>query len=383
MNSSETRPNTEKKRGLFFFLTIFLPVLFALLLAEIYIRFFSPVGFLTPATMRLQAKGLETVPALFSKNIFPQKTQSVHWDKDTVIPINSKGYRGAEFEIKKPAGMIRIIVYGGSVVLDGYHDWPHQVETLLKQRGFPNVEVINAGVVGHSAFDAFGRFFAEGHLFEPDYVILYSGWNDLKFFANAKPLLRQFKPEQRRDPLLHYHGWWDRRLCELSQLYVRLRYRYIAWKFHAGPEGAQPDKHSSEISATALRQYRLTLETFVDMARNAHAVPLLIPEARLLAPQNTENEREMINYASQTLTPEAIWPATVKMEEIIHTVAHEKSADVIDTASMDGNTLYLMDNSHLTTEGAQKLAEITADALEQLLRRRTAGAPSQESNESL
>ncbi len=359
-----------KKRWLYFLVVVLFPVFFSLLFAEIYIRFFSPAGYITPSILQIRAQSFETVPVAFTREIFPQKVQTIPFDKDTLVSINSKGYRGPEFEIKKSSGTTRIIIYGGSVVFDGYHDWPHQVEKILRQRGFSHVEVINAGIGGHSALDAFGRFFAEGHLFDPDYVILYTGWNDLKLFTNKEPLLRQFAPQRRQDPLLYYQGALDQWLCEFSQLYVRLRYRYIRWKFRMGPEGAQPAGHSSQISENALRQYRLTLETFADMSRNSHAVFILMPEARLLGPANTAKEKRLINYDSQTLTPEALWPATQRLEEIMQDVTREKKSMLIDTSPVSGSLLYLRDNSHPTEAGSRKLAEITADALEPLLRQR-------------
>ncbi len=361
----------RKKTCLFLGIAVILPIFLSFILAEFYIRFFSPAGYITPATLHSQSQSLETGPALFAKKIYPQKKQSVLW-KGSPVSINSMGYRGPEFTLKKPVGTTRIIIYGGSVVLDGLHDWPRQVENLLRLRGFPNVEVINAGVIAQSSFDCFGLFFAEGHLFDPDYVILYSGWNDLKFFANKAPLLRQYQPYQ-QDPLYHYQGRLDQWLCEFSQLYVRLRYRYILWRFRAGPEGAKPSSHSSKVSETALRQYRLTLETFIDMVKNAKAIPILMPEAHLLDAENTAEELSLINYDIQTLTPEALWPATQQLESIMRGVALEKKANFIDTSVLCGNRLYLMDNSHSTAEGSKKLAEITADTLESLLRSHQSG----------
>src|SRR3990172_3878315 len=102
--------------------------------------------------------------------------------------INSKGYRGREFSIKKNKGTIRIIIYGGSSVFDIYEpegkDWPHRVEQMLKENDISNVEVINAGIPGFTTLDCVGRIFSDSWTLEPDYVVIYEAWNDICYFPN-------------------------------------------------------------------------------------------------------------------------------------------------------------------------------------------------------
>ena len=148
-------------------------------LGEIYVRLFSPLGYVTPEIRK--DKSLQYVPSLFSRHVFAQRELIATGWTDVKWHINERGYRGHNFAVAKPKGTIRIIFYGGSAVFDPGSpegkDWPHRVEDILRQSGFPNVEVINAGIPGHASFDSFGRFFAEGHAFDPDYVVLYNAWN--------------------------------------------------------------------------------------------------------------------------------------------------------------------------------------------------------------
>lgn len=48
---------------------------------------------------------------------------------------------------------------------------------------------------------------------------------------------------------------------------------------------------ASTISELGLKQYRLNMETFVDIARNIGAEPILMIEARLVTPDNTSREK--------------------------------------------------------------------------------------------
>lgn len=111
-------------------------------------------------------------------------------------------------------------------------DWPHRIEQSLHEDGFANVEVINAGIPGHTSFDSMGGLFAEGHHFKPDYVILYSTWNDIKRFSSDKFLLREMKCYQATDdPFLYYQNRFDQLLGENSLLYALIRYDNLIRKY--------------------------------------------------------------------------------------------------------------------------------------------------------
>src|SRR5262249_19869413 len=110
--------------------------------------------------------------------------------------INSLGYRGSDFAIRKPKGITRILILGGSSVFDQNvkdsnpdegNDWPHLAERLLKKKGFENIEIINAGIPAHASFDSLGRLYSQLWVYEPDYILLYDAWNDIKLFGRLTP----------------------------------------------------------------------------------------------------------------------------------------------------------------------------------------------------
>src|SRR6185503_11554593 len=110
-------------------------------------------------------------------------------------------------------------------------------------------------------------------------------WNDIKLLRSPEPLLRQFTRQDvpQEDPRTTYQNVLDRLLGESSQLYVRLRERYYTWKLRIGDEGMKPaGVYGTSIDETALRQYKLNVQTFVDIAKNIGAVPILMIEARLV-----------------------------------------------------------------------------------------------------
>ena len=52
-------------------------------------------------------------------------------------------------------------MYGGSAAFDMMvsegKDWPHLVQKKLRESGLANVEVINAGIMGHTALESVGE----------------------------------------------------------------------------------------------------------------------------------------------------------------------------------------------------------------------------------
>ena len=358
-----------RRKVLFVCIIMFLSMLIALLIGEAYIRFTKE--YITPEIIRVRS--LQYSPSVFARHVFPLKEQII--DKKGWL-INTKGYRGNDFNRKKDDGTIRVIVYGGSAVFDqnvpNGKDWPYRLENLLQEKGITNIEVINAGIPGHATFDSFGRLFAEGHIFEPDYVILYNAWNDIKYFSFEDPLLRNFKPyDESHDFRSRYQGILDQILCELSQLYVRLRGRYCNWKYHIGNEGAiQSGEYTNEVNELGPKQYRINVEMFIDLAMNIHAVPILVTQARLVAHDNTDEEKSRIGYHYQKMKHQVLVKAFEKTDDIIITVSKSKHVPVIDVSKqMSGKGEYFSDHVHLSDKGSSQLAIIISEYLFSLIKK--------------
>ena len=362
----------NKKRNRFLVLSVnILAILVILVLVEVGARFvLDPI----PSPEMVRAESLQYAPSIFSRHVFPQIEVAAKGMRGREYYINELGYRGMPFTREKPAGVIRIMFYGGSQVFDSPanlgHDWPHRVEGLLKKAGHSSVQVINAGTPGHASFDSVGRFLSEGHVFLPDYVVLCNAWNDLKYFSSNQTILREFKPfDDREDPRISYRNWLDRFLSERSQLYLHLRGRYFKAVMKLGEEGVEASgKLSAQFTDDAVSQYRLDVESFVDMVRNAGARPVLMTQPRLITADNTPEQRTHIGYNSAGLTHEALVKAFAATDQVIHEVAQMKHVPLVEASeAMTGHQEYFFDHVHLLDEGSRELARLTAVKLEELL----------------
>jgi hypothetical protein len=121
----------------------------------------------------------------------------VYMHKDIKYNINSKGFRGKEFEIEKKK--IRIAVFGGSTTigLESPEDktYPYQLEQFLNKSS-DSYEVINMGFGSKSLRFIKSLFFNEVYIYKPDFIIIYNNRNSIMYdgssvehsFENAKIL---------------------------------------------------------------------------------------------------------------------------------------------------------------------------------------------------
>lgn len=115
----------------------------------------------------------------------------IHPDTGTVsfFRTNSQGWKDVEHTFEKPAQTFRILFLGdsntyGIVPLQDLYT--RQVEQLLRQQGFPHVEVISMGVGGWGTDQALEALLHEGIRYMPDLVIYQFCGNDLT--DNLPPL---------------------------------------------------------------------------------------------------------------------------------------------------------------------------------------------------
>jgi len=108
--------------------------------------------------------------------------------KKSYFVTNSQGWRDVEHNFKKPHGILRILFLGDSntwryVPLDDLYT--RKTETLLKDKGFNNIEVISIGACGWGTDQLLEALMAEGLKYEPDLVIYQFCDNDI--FDNLEP----------------------------------------------------------------------------------------------------------------------------------------------------------------------------------------------------
>ncbi len=373
-------PSSLRQRKRVFLLLMILIVLSVPFLAtEAFVRIIY--GKNSPDTVRKNS--LQYVATIFARHMLkPHQKVRVEeaWGlrpgevrPDTEYRINALGYRGRSLEGPRRKNTSRIVILGGSAVFDPGAtegmDWPHRVEEKLREMGHEEAEVLNAGVPGHATFDSLGRLYSQIWTLEPDYVLVYEAWNDIKSFTEVSrehPLLWTVQPfDPGADPFQNYRNWVDRMMC-LSQVYVKLRNMYFMSRLHPGPEGAaRTGERRDWFDDLAVRQYHLNLDLLVDGAKNVGAVPVLMTQGTLLTHESPEADRRKVNYEYQGLNHEGLVRAFQACREEVLRVAGEKDVGVVDAAAvLNGRGELFADHVHLSPEGGRVLSGLVADYLD-------------------
>jgi len=132
---------------------------------------------------------------------------------DTVVKINSEGFRSPEYLLVKPEKTFRIFVMGGSTafgagVLDN-NTFPYYLQEMFDNTDLQvKVEVINAGWVGWWSLKETNLIKEKLLHQEPDLFIVYDGWNELN---------QQLKGQSKATPALWMERWNE--ICGLGKDY--------------------------------------------------------------------------------------------------------------------------------------------------------------------
>lgn len=299
------------------------------------------------------------------------------WDigSDARYEINRYGFRGPDVEFEKPANTIRIWVMGGSAAFDALtdegQDWPRLLEqTIDLPSDTITIEVINAGVPGYNAYISYNRLLTDGWRFDPDIVVIYHCWNDLKYMARVDDGVLFSQLNDTDIPQLwrnyrdtHFISPLDRFLGN-SHIYLRLRRGLKPDWLNAEASDLRDLIGTTEVGPVGSQQYRHHIEAIVDLSTRMGAVPVLVHQVHLPVSENTEQAKERIRYEFVGLDHEALVAAFAECDRQLNSVAEERGLLMIDeTAVLDGTLDNLFDHVHTYPAGSRRLAEIVGEHL--------------------
>jgi len=332
-------------------------LLLALALAELFLRVFAPI----PYSMKVE---FVADPHVAFRLVPGRVYQLASGGKCTV---NSEGYRGREVEIPKPAGTFRIAVLGGSSTFCYLTDdgvvWTSRLEAKLRERVSPAIEVVNAGVPGYSTFESTIHYLYRVRALEPDAVIVYHTWNDLKLFRDLEEKGRlqkgTYQPKPLRSFLRQFQLAW--RVRTLFGGGGELAPRELDWL-----EGRPDDAFSVPPGGVAQRFAERGYEDIATLVRADGALPILLSQAGLLADENQGDpairERVYTEFAGLDYREVlAQWEVLTGMIE--RAAGHHQGVyvDVYDAVPHD--LRHFRDHVHLTDRGNEAVAAAVADAL--------------------
>ncbi|MBI3818060.1 MAG: SGNH/GDSL hydrolase family protein [Planctomycetes bacterium] len=159
----------------------------------------------------------------------------------TVGHINNLGMRGADMEVQKPIGVVRVLCLGGSTtygthVSSEYNTYPKQLEVALGETAAPGVrfEVGNCGVPGYNSIENLIQLELKLLDLKPEAIVLYEGAND------APPILAA---GFRADYAHVRQSWRSVEITRFEQFLLRWS-RIFAW----ATRGTAPEEQENSLS---------------------------------------------------------------------------------------------------------------------------------------
>jgi lysophospholipase L1-like esterase len=277
---------------------------------------------------------------------------------DCPICINSLGFRGREITREK-GNAYRIVALGESTTFGctlGAEDkpWPELLEQMIRQRLRPGrpVEVINAGVPGHSLQDSLYRLARDILPLHPDMIIAYHGYNGFPLLDESlPPVVGNPPPPYRPRPL---------------RLVARAEYR-LKMRFYRRRLDAKPAPHPQALSDVMDSKYARAYRDLVQAART-NSIRLVLGNFSMAA--NSQSPPEIVDFYRSGF-PYVNWQiqANVLHAQLVRQIARQHpEIYFVDThPHLDGEHERFVDLVHLTQEGRQQLAETFFAAIKPLL----------------
>jgi len=329
----------------------------------------------------------------FAPNIEFQASHS-HQKAKPVILVDEYSFLSnvRNYELKKSAGEIRIATIGASTTaninLSYEENWPGRLGILLNEV-YPHkkIKILNAGVPGFDTAQSIGNLALRVMPFDPDIVIIYHAYNDLKAIRAD----RKFSPDYSHIHQKPY-GYYQQpgilmRWLNHSMFYVRVRKEYRDYvsnrnkynKMAGNKKSVKQEKAAGSkkqrlvhIPPDAVRIFEQHVRSLVAIAEAGGAKVVLSSFATLHDPYLDYSDNERIKgltkyqktelgsllYFTPGLELPAIFKGINQFNNVLKIIAQEEKVGWVDNAaSIPNDEKYFVDRVHFTKNGAKIMAE--------------------------
>ncbi|MCX5692519.1 MAG: GDSL-type esterase/lipase family protein [Candidatus Omnitrophica bacterium] len=284
------------------------------------------------------------------------------------LHINSLGFRGKEFD-PDDARPFRVFVLGGSSVFNRSGNDNIGFCAILEkklQAKYPDrdIEIVNAGVSGYTTFHSLINLSTRILDYNPDAIIVYHSWNDIKAwpYLNRKAsygqswqrIYSQFETHNALATLANHSYLWlamkplRRHLREFFP--EELEMASVVEKTLRPNEGGDTD-YGKLV-------YKRNIRNIVTVAKKNGVQVLLINPLTLVHSRNSSEEKRRIAYRLVKVPAERLPQLMSDAGKILEEVALEERVPYIDLNKRIGqNLVNLFNQIHLTPQGNEAIAE--------------------------
>ena len=288
----------------------------------------------------------DEVPGIIS---YDEKEGIVRSNRGDIL-INKWGFRGPYIEKEKPDNIYRIVTLGGSTTAGQHQNeetYPRILERMLNTQsdGRQYFQVLNFGVWGYNSCDLKTIYKNEVMEFNPDMIIIMSGWNDIG--------------KQGQKDIQSIDDYCKSNYSMLSNSNL---YRLLAFWLKTPWQ----EKQFSHLSLETLEQnsiyYLENMREIISISKSRNILVGMVdlPALYETKPPN-EDLKRLIQFKNQTLPGMGYyWDAGLKINKLIKQVATEFPNVFPITHALSfgttGKKIFFSDNIHTTGSGNRILA---------------------------
>ncbi|MBD3673421.1 MAG: hypothetical protein HUJ26_07830 [Planctomycetaceae bacterium] len=343
--SSISLSGRRRRRWKLVVLALLFGSLLGILLLEITFRVYVAARGWTPNCYRPQPQLVQSHPV----NGYELRPGFEFRSATTHISINSHGLRSEEPTGQKPL----LVTLGGSAAF-GYLVSNEEtasalLEEMFREQGL-EIDVQNGGVPGYNLNQTLVRFRERIAPLEPDYVLLYLGWNDTPYIVSDDPDAPRF---QRGESPAAWKRW-----LSYSTLYGFIRSRLPSGNTQLVP----PVSVSVTPTEKGGKRFHENLNRLADEVRELDAELIVCCPIMAAHPEVRE---ALYGYLSEDPKQrEALIALGAWLHAELERFANERGAIWID-GWRPPTEAFLGDAIHLTKTGEAMMAELWFQSLRQ------------------
>ena len=296
----------------------------------------------------------------------------------------------------KSANEIRIATIGASTTaninLSYDENWPGYLGSLVQQ-ALPKqkIQVINAGVPGFDTAQSIGNLALRVMPFQPDVVIIYHAYNDLKAIRKHVTFKPDYSHIHTKPYGYHQKPLFLIRWLDHSMFYVRLRHQYREYQQEMKKLNALKNERLGKtnrlthIPQEARETFAQHIRSLISIAKTSGTAVVLSSFATLNEPKLDYSKAESLEGLSQFqkqglyglmhftsgLSLKAILEGLNLYNDTLKNIAIQEKTGWVDNASLvPHEDKYFVDRVHFSSEGAASMAKnFLPVVLEQLKKR--------------
>jgi len=313
------------------------------------------------------------LPYILKKNLPITKTKKINY------PLNSNFYTAEtkvnnlrfingpqgdrDIIIPKPKNLYRINCIGGSTTQsylnlnNKSYSYPLELEKILKSKYSKNLEVNNCGVGGYNSADLLIRFALQIIDTQPDLVIIYHGYNDIKSYLTPN-FSSDYSHSRKNIGEIYWKLSMGSKIPDIPLKFMN----YLTNKWfpernirHSLLEVVSKGKIDSKINfAEGLKVYERNLQNIINLCLSNNIEVVLCTFCFYL--------HKKIKNNSLNILYEKI---TIEENKIIEKLAKKNNLKLVDCYStIPKEESNFVDHIHFSPEGMKLLAKSIADKIQ-------------------